>query len=124
MNNQQYTLSYDWTVISISSGERIFSGLGFYYEDGERHDTVVASIDGALGDSGHKTIVSYENKTIDSVASNGWGYSGKFRLSNIQIEEGTKATGYEPYISEPVTDIVISPGATGNRTYTANWIEN
>ena len=45
-------------------------------------------------------------------------------ISNIQLEKGTKATEYEPYISEPVTDIVLSPGATGNRTYTANWIEN
>ena len=43
---------------------------------------------------------------------------------NLQLEEGNKATEYEPYISEPVTDIVLSPGATGNRTYTANWIEN
>lgn len=44
--------------------------------------------------------------------------------TDIQIEEGNKATDYEPYISEPITDIVLSPGATGNRTYTANWIEN
>ena len=48
-------------------------------------------------------------------------YDGVYK---VQIEEGNKITDWEPYISEPVTDIVLSPGATGNRTYTANWIEN
>ena len=42
-------------------------------------------------------------------------------ISYLQIEEGSNATGYEPYIFEPIKDIVLSPGTTGNRTYKAVW---
>lgn len=42
----------------------------------------------------------------------------------LQIETGSKATNYEPYIHIPTKDIVIPKGYAGNRYYVANWTAN
>ncbi|MBR1414224.1 MAG: InlB B-repeat-containing protein [Bacilli bacterium] len=47
--------------------------------------------------------------------------NAKVTIYNIQLEEGTEATAYEPYIDKQ-TSVTIPQGSTGNRTYTANWI--
>ncbi|MBR1413822.1 MAG: InlB B-repeat-containing protein [Bacilli bacterium] len=47
----------------------------------------------------------------------------KALISYLQLEEGTEATAYEPYINKQVS-VIIPQGSTGNRTYIANWISN
>ena len=42
---------------------------------------------------------------------------------NIQLEEGSSSTPYEPYLNEETT-VTIPSGSTGNRTYKAIWEEN
>ena len=108
----QYTLSYDWKVTNISSGEKIRSGLRCNYTDGT-NDGVVGSIgmEGKLGDTGHKTITSSSNKTINSISSVGWAYTGTVELSNIRLVEG---------ITEYITsDVVVTQDK--DHTLTAIW---
>ncbi|MBP3799372.1 MAG: BspA family leucine-rich repeat surface protein, partial [Bacilli bacterium] len=41
----------------------------------------------------------------------------------FQLEEGTNATSYEPYVSNETT-LTIPSGSVGNRKYIANWTAN
>lgn len=117
-DNTQYTLSYNWIVEEITAGERIQSGLAFWYSD-ETCGNAISRFSGQLNDSGSKTITSDINKKATYVSSAGWSWSGRVRLSNIQLEEGTEATDYEPYFITSDT-IVTQEGA---HTLTAIWEE-
>ena len=110
--NTQHTLSYDWNVVSIGSGSSISSGLNLFYKDGTSYSQLLSLVNGQQGDSGHKVIVSDENKSIFSVASSGWMYYGRIRFSSIQLEEGTTATPYEPYYITNDTTVVQNKSHT------------
>lgn len=114
-NETQYTLSYDWEITNIGSGETIRSGLRCNYTDGT-NDGVVGSIgiNGTLGDTGHSTIISKSNKTIQSISSVGWDYTGSVKLSNIRLVEG---------VTEYITnDVIVTQDK--DHTLTAIWEPN
>ena len=70
---------------------------------------------------GRQVRINLQNKNKTNYLHRlAWIY---IHLKYIQIEEGTEATTYEPYINNQKT-VVIPKGSTGNRTYTANWIAN
>lgn len=62
---------------------------------------------------------------LQSNNTNNWGTQERTYNIKFQLEEGDTPTDWEPYNSANETiDLILPPGTTGNRTYTANWIEN
>ena len=90
--NTQYTFS--WTVNTQASG------LSFvvYYTDGTNIRLAKAS---STNTDLYLTGTSQVGKSID-YATIDYGANGTCKIKNIQIEKGTTATEYEPYI-EPIT---------------------
>ena len=118
-NNTQYTLSYNWLVTQITQGERIKSGLNIGCDDGTTAvSNGLVAVGGALDASGFKTLTSGESKNLSFVRSAGWQWSGTMKLSNIQLEEGTEATQYEPY-QEYTSDTIVT--RQENHTLYAMW---
>ena len=84
----------------------------------------IGSVNGVNNDNGTKI-------TIESGANDQYLYVN-FPIYSIivdyvdliQIETGSKANNYEPYIHIPTKDIVIPKGYAGNRYYVANWTAN
>ena len=73
--------------------------------------------------SGPRTITMPQNAKFIRVSYRKYSYSIYEGSTNIQLEEGTTSTSYEPYINEQTT-VTIPSGSTGNRTYKAIWEEN
>ena len=111
--NTQYTLSFDWEIITLIRGQYITTGLRIWYYG----DSSKARISGVVGDTGYIEITSDSGKTVRGISSYGWEYTGSARLSNIQLEEGSTATPYEPYYITKDTTVV----QTTNHTLTAIW---
>ncbi len=118
--NTQYTLNFDWEVLS-SNNEFIQSGLDFVYSDGSYGGMLnKSSVRGSIGDTGHFEETSSINKSLVAISSAGWKYTGQFKFSNIQLEEGTTATAYEPYYVTSSTTVTQDK----NHTLTAKWTPN
>ncbi|MBR1413101.1 MAG: InlB B-repeat-containing protein [Bacilli bacterium] len=112
--NQQYVISFKGHITDERYYLRVHYADGSYFTTGinSKEDSeyiFITSIDKNVS----YFALSYSNNGIDNFAY----------IKYIQIEEGTEATTYEPYINNQKT-VVIPKGSTGNRTYTANWIAN
>ena len=71
------------------------------------------------------TYKSSTGTSIHIYPSIGLETSNGIYISKVQVEKGSKPTEWEPYnYTNRETYVEITPGMTGNRTYTANWIEN
>ena len=92
------------------------SGLSLSYSD----MSYTSYFSAKLNEEGHRRYISDSSKTIIGISSAGWGYSGTFRFSNIQLEEGTTETAYEPYYVTSNTIVTQRK----NHTLTAIWEEN
>ncbi len=91
--NTSYTLSYDMSAIANNTLDR--GAIFFLYTNGS-YDEAVPRV--SAGESKHVVYTSNPNKTIKTLfISYGTGDGGIISLSNIQLEEGTTATPYEPY---------------------------
>ena len=101
-------------TISTNTNGEISSGLSLLYSDSNSKSSRIMA---RLDDTGHEVSISSSSKTITAVRSAGWGYSGTFRFSNIQLEEGTVETAYEPYYVATTTPVT----QTKNHTLTAIW---
>ena len=91
--NTQYTLSYTMSAPENGGGSR--GRLYIVYTDGtalspKEEDMVSA------GETKHVVLTSTAGKTVWGVQFT-YGDKGTTSLSNIQIEEGTTATPYQPY---------------------------
>ena len=115
-DGKQYILSFDWKVEEIVSGEKISTGLTFWYTD-NTNDRLISLFSGKVSDYGHKVVSSDLSKHLLYVSSAGWQYSGLARLSNIQLEENNIETVYEPYYITKDTIVTQSK----NHTLTAIW---
>ena len=94
--NIEYTLTYNRKVIS---GNGVI-GFGVYYTDGSTEYLIGSSTLNFLNFTfgKNKTISRFELSYSDSCTC---------ELSNIQLEEGTVATPYEPYQGDKLT--ILSP---------------
>ena len=83
------------------------------------YDGTSSSAQFKLTKDGPWTVTSSSGKTVIgtkmSYGSNKYAY-----IRYIQLEEGTKATEYEPYVDKK-NELIIPRGSSGNRTYTAMW---
>lgn len=128
------TSQYGWANITNSSGHKLYPG---YYTmsitepkifnlciKGTYPDTTIVEDCITKNISTSKTIMISQNYTyyffLAGLTPNEYYDDSVY----IQLEEGSKATSYEPYISTPTTNIVINSGSDGNRTYKANWVAN
>ena len=97
--NTQYTLSFEAEWLSTDSRARV--DIGFVYDDSTRK-----TVDIRFSDAKQKyTLTSVADKTVSSIRIYAWQYIGTCKIFNIQLEEGSVATEYEPYGSYkiPVT---------------------
>lgn len=87
--NTQYTFSFEYQFVDNSDA---FICAYFYYTDG------YSSSIPTRGDEGAVSVKSIEGKTVSGISfGNGLGSYKSLKLTNMQIEEGTVATEYEPY---------------------------
>lgn len=106
--NTQYTLSYDWEIVSGYADKQISSGLRIIHTDST---FIWGGVSGEVGSFGHKVITSSNGKTVKYVSSNGWAWYGRMKFSNIRLVEGP---------SEFVTSNSIVT-QTKNHTLKAIW---
>lgn len=97
--NTQYTLSYDSKLDSSSAGG-IF--IDFVYTDGGKTSSKFMN----NTEWTYYTVTSSIDKTIAYIQQF-WSNTGITYLKNIQLEEGTVATPYEPYQEDKLT--ILSP---------------
>ena len=112
--NTQYTLSFDWEILT-SNNDGLRTGLSIVYSDGtttKSTGTLDQRVHGSVGDTGHIIITSDSSKNVQYISSWGWQYSGSARLSNIQVEEGSTATTYEPYYLSDSTNVTVPTSHT------------
>lgn len=89
--NTQYTFSFMGKFISGSGN----AGITFYYKDGTNVTKWITStnhVDWAYGE-----ITTSANKTLSYISLNSYSPGTIFQIANIQLEEGTTVTEYEPY---------------------------
>lgn len=100
--NTRYTLTMDVSAINVTST----FGVGFIYSDGTRN-TNRCDIT-TLNDFQHIELTSAENKSVVGIA---FSYANdmtiNINMDTFQIEEGTAATTYEPYVSPITTNIYL-----------------
>ena len=131
----EYTISYNIKCIDIPYHTDIYSNnLGFYLFNGtssslhwmmsyyiqkdeslEFNRTFITPLD-VNNPSANYNIFVYTNLYLDNDTT----VNSKVEFSNIQLEEGTKATEYEPYYITSNTKVVQSE----NHTLKAIWKEN
>ncbi len=92
--NTRYTMSYTIKVDSSAVSETNFR-FQFKYTDGTG-SIPWSAIGIAPGETRHIVFTSDPNKTLDYIDTN-YNHGGTIFLSDIQIEEGTVATPYQPY---------------------------
>lgn len=111
-----YKLNTEYTFKISGYTESSNLSIWVYYTNGDSSNI------GWLG-SEEKTFIfkTAANKTIDYISFS-FGSTAMVHISSFQLEEGSSATDYEPYISEETT-VTIPTGSEGNRTYTAIWEE-
>ena len=109
--NTQYTLSL--TGYTDSSNMSIWA----YYTNGDYE-----RIGNVNSEEQNLVCVTSASKTLEYIRVS-FGSAAMTHIKNVQLEEGSSATSYEPYISEQTT-ITIPTGTEGNRTYTAIWEED
>ena len=115
--NTVYTLS----IKGYSSSDSDGIGIGFFYTDGTRDDTGVLT-----STESTKTVTSNPNKTISKIHGYYTGGATCY-VEYIQIEEGSTATTYAPYIKSNVeldslkadktTIATEETGATASKAY-------
>ena len=134
----QYTISYDVEGISVPEYDSKYSGnLGFYlYSQASQPGIYLMSGDGyyiSVGEKYHYertftaptsvnipeskyVLYTYTNRYL----KDGTGVYSTIRLYNLQLEEGSTATEYEPYYITPTTPVVQDK----NHTLKAIWKAN
>lgn len=89
-NDVRYILSFDYEWIDYANSSAAF-----------RISYVSQGSVNFLGQFGASESVGHKTFTIPAgaigIAFGGWAYSGTIRFYNIQLEQGTSATSYEPY---------------------------
>lgn len=128
--NKQYTISYDIECISIPEYDSTHSdNLGLYlYDNGgiwlmksyfikagekihyEKNFTTPSDI---VSPERRYRFLCYTNRYV----KNGEGVNSTIILSNLQLEEGSTSTPYEPYYVTDTTTVT----QTQNHTLTAIW---
>ena len=99
--NTQYTLSFEAEWISTDS--RAQTGIAIRYVDNSYKKVAIY-----FSNAKQKyTITSETNKTVGGIQIYIWQYSGRCKISNIQLEEGVAATDYEPYHEPTTTNIYL-----------------
>ena len=131
-----YKISYDAECISIPDYDSEFSdnlgfyvysyklakgqgGLNHYYlrEGQTTHQTSNIYIPSAVLDPDNEyAIIVYTNRYLKGSSQ----VLGNIKFTNIQLEEGTTETTYEPYYISNSTNVTIP----SNHTITAKWIPN
>lgn len=97
--NAQYTVSFDFKAILISAYETAattFIPFVFFYTDGTR-SIISAAVDGVWK---NLSLTSTAGKTVQSIGTLIHEYRnyGYIDVNTFQLEEGTTATSYEPYV--------------------------
>ena len=93
--NTQYTISAYASYSNTSGGSLAINCIRVRYTDGSTEAILGGFANGVYN---FKTYTSEENKTIKSIINS--QQSGHIKLDKLQIEEGTEATSYEPYVGE------------------------
>lgn len=104
--NTQYTIQFDVkTTIRLTNMEKESRAIGVYYSDGTFDMfTVERDIDWT-----HKTYTTAAGKTVAGIELLSWNYCNWIYIDKdtFQIEEGTRATEYTPYIKPVTFDIYL-----------------
>lgn len=97
--NTQYTFSVSYDTISADDSKHVFA---IKMVDGEGKSLGIKPVVGTS--SGTVSVVNSANTSVDYAYITYYNYTTAMsvKLSNIQIEEGSEATDYEPY-HEPHT---------------------
>jgi len=90
--NTQYTISFDFAKTNTSTA----SNLRMNYTDGTFNALNVSAIDGWT----HLSVYSPAGKTIKNISMTYSSGTTYLDLDTLQIEEGTQASSYEPFISQ------------------------
>lgn len=109
--NKQYTLSFT----AYSDGTGTFDFI-FAYTDGTSNH--VKNFDASTTPQRY-VLTSYAGKDIEHLTLS-YGSNGYIFIKDIQLEEGTIATEYEPYYVINTTSVTQNE----NRTLTAIWRKN
>jgi len=97
--NTQYTLSY---TLTIDENAQFPSDLPpiiqfyFVYSDGQTHYPPQKELPQLPGETRHIIQTSLPSRTLKYIKMT-FRYSGIIHVSNMQLEEGTIATPYQPY---------------------------
>lgn len=95
-NNSIYTLSFHVKTIALNNASATFAT---YFDGvktvGKTGTTPQGNI--ALASVGNEKDVVYTVTGKSEISFGGWAYGGTVEISNIQLEQGTKATLYVPY---------------------------
>lgn len=136
--NKQYTISYEIEGISVpeydskysgnlglnlysSGGNSIYlmSGDGKYISEGEKYkfQKTFTPPPNVQNPSSNFVIYAYSNRYL----KNSTGVYSTIKMYNIQLEEGSTATDYEPYQTY-TSDTIVTKG--DNHTLYAIWQKN
>ncbi len=91
-SNTQYTLSY--TMSGISEG-MARSRFFFLYTDNTYSQPPLSDMV-SYGETKYVVLTSDPGKTVKGIFAS-YGYGGTISISDVQLEEGTVATPYQPY---------------------------
>ena len=93
--NTRYAFSFTGRFIKIDNSGTGNAGIQFYYEDGT--NSISQQITSSMTDWTTRTHITTSGKTLSYIRIYGYSPSTIFQLSNVQLEEGTTVTSYEPY---------------------------
>lgn len=95
--NTRYAFSWMGKFISGSGN----AGIQFYYTDGS--NSVSQQVTSSMTTWTKRTLVTTAGKTLSYIKIYGYAPASVFQIANIQLEEGTTVTAYEPYkVSLPI----------------------
>lgn len=97
--NTQYTVQFDVKATEKYTGGTTSNCFVFWYSDGSRSESIIKINEGWT----HKTFTSTAGKTVVAVGIRSYTYRNWVYIDKdtFQLEEGSAATEYTPYI-EPV----------------------
>ena len=90
--NTRYTLSFDF---DYDGDDGIALAINFVYADGTQGGGYVTA------KNSHQALTSSAGKTLSAIGFS-YGANRVIRLSNIQVEQASTATAYEPYVGQSV----------------------
>ncbi len=95
--NTQYTLSYTVTVDeNAQPAGSVKPWLAIRYTDGTSKYISYNDMPNLPGETRHSVLISDPNKTVGFIYGS-YGNGAIVHFSDIQLEEGTSATPYQPY---------------------------